>query len=163
KTGIARRSDSGKLVYQPDSNTVVIIVGDNGSLAQTVKAPFNPSRAKGTAYQTGVWVPLFVAGPDVAAPGRSVNKLVNTTDLYYLLGQIAGLDVDAITENRVDGQPMRGYLTNPDQSPIRQFNYAQGGPNLQLHGGSNGPCVFNVVGTRRVCSQTPMSKSICGD
>src|SRR5699024_8900762 len=72
-TGIAREDDNGELVYQPDSNTVVIIVGDNGSLPQTVKLPFDPSRAKGSAYQTGVWVPLIVAGPQVIAPDRSVN------------------------------------------------------------------------------------------
>ena len=42
---------------------MVIVLGDNGTLGTTVKLPFDSSRAKGTAYQTGVWVPLIVAGP----------------------------------------------------------------------------------------------------
>jgi hypothetical protein len=64
ETGLAQRGDDGRLVYRPDAtDTMVIILGDNGSLGSTVKVPFNPERAKGTAYQTGVWVPLIVSGP----------------------------------------------------------------------------------------------------
>ena len=35
------------------------------------------SRAKGTAYQTGVWDPLIIAGPLVAQPDREVDHMVN--------------------------------------------------------------------------------------
>ena len=61
---------------------MVVIVGDNGSYLQTVRLPFDPQRAKGTPYQTGVWVPLIVSGPLVNEPGRSVTSMVNVVDLY---------------------------------------------------------------------------------
>jgi len=42
---------------------VVIIIGDNGTFAPGVKEPFDTNQAKGFDNQTGVWVPLIVAGP----------------------------------------------------------------------------------------------------
>jgi len=52
-----------------ETNTWVIVLGDNGSLGYTVMPPFNPAEAKATPYQTGVWVPLTVAGPGITQPG----------------------------------------------------------------------------------------------
>jgi hypothetical protein len=64
QTNLATQDANGNLVYDPGAgNTVIIIVGDNGSLGQTVKPPFDPGRAKATAYQTGVWVPLILPAP----------------------------------------------------------------------------------------------------
>ena len=75
ETGIATRGPDGSLRYDPErSDTMIVIMGDNGTYAPGVKAPFNPLRAKATVYQTGVWVPLIVAGPLVKAPGREVRR-----------------------------------------------------------------------------------------
>ena len=51
------------------------IVNDNGSLGSQVRLPFDPTRAKGTAYQTGVWTPMVVAG-------AKVNPLNSGKDVY---------------------------------------------------------------------------------
>src|SRR5690606_6285274 len=41
ETGIAKRNRDGSLNYDPKaSNTVIVIVGDNGTLAVAVKPPF---------------------------------------------------------------------------------------------------------------------------
>ena len=61
---------------------MVIIIGDNGTFAPGVKVTFDSSRATGYVYQTGVWVPLIVAGPLVAYPGRQVTSMVNIADLF---------------------------------------------------------------------------------
>src|SRR5581483_6033865 len=91
-TGLAQRGEDGSFVYDPaQTNAMVVIVGDNGTLGQTVKPPFDPTRAKGTAYQTGVWVPLVVAGPLVREPNRAVSHMVNIVDLFALFGEIAGI------------------------------------------------------------------------
>jgi hypothetical protein len=66
--GAATLNADQSLSLDPDSNTVIVILGDNGTLGYSVKLPFDPNRAKGTAYQTGVWVPLIVAGPMVNTP-----------------------------------------------------------------------------------------------
>ena len=126
ETGVATRGVGGELVYTPEaSNTLVVIIGDNGSFAPTVKAPFDIERSKGTAYQTGVWVPLIVSGPMVAAPGRTVEQMVNVADLYSLFGEVAGLDIHALVPRPVDAKPMLSYLTNPAQESIREFNFTQ--------------------------------------
>ncbi len=159
ETGIASRNLDGELVYDPRaSNTVVVVVGDNGSFYSTVKLPFDPTRSKGTAYQTGVWVPMIVAGPMVEAPGRTVEHMVNMVDLYTLFGELAGLDVRAHVPRPVDGTSMLPYLTDADQPSIRDFNFTQGALNLQANGGLNGPCVISGQ-----CTHTPMSHQICLD
>ena len=76
ETGLATRNKDGSLAYDPKAkNTMIVIVGDNGSFANAVKEPFDIGRAKATAYQTGVWVPLIVAGPVVAEPNRDVEHM----------------------------------------------------------------------------------------
>jgi hypothetical protein len=164
ETGLATRDHDGNLVYDPTAkNTVIVIVGDNGSLAQTVKPPFDATRAKATAYQTGVWVPLIVAGPMVVEPGRQVDAMVNEVDMFQLFGEIAGIDVHTAVPRPLDSVSMLPYLTNPDQQPLREYNFTQGGLNLQAHGAHNPPCVFVGSGSPSQCSQTPLSKSVCED
>ncbi|WP_166643030.1 sulfatase-like hydrolase/transferase [Alcanivorax sp. 24] len=158
ETGIAERGEDGALVYRPESDTVVVIVGDNGSLGTTVKPPFDVTRAKGTAYQTGVWVPLIIAGPMVAMPDRDVGSMVNAADVFHLFGEIAGLEVAGLIPNGHDGVSMLPYLLDPAQPTLRQYNFTVGGLNLQAGGGRNGPCVIATT-----CSHTPVNKAVCED
>jgi len=162
-TGIASKSKDGELSYNPEmSNTMIVIVGDNGSIGNTVKLPFDVSRAKATAYQTGVWVPLVVAGPMVKSPGRDNTSLTNATDVFGLFGEVAGLNPSkAAAPRKIDAMPMLAYLTNPGQSDIRQFNFTEGGLNIQKDGAHNAPCV--VGANPGSCSQTPLNKGVCED
>ena len=156
---LAQRGDDGGLVYEPsNTNTMVVVLGDNGSLGSAVKLPFNVQRAKGTAYQTGVWVPLIVAGPLVASPDRVVKHMVNIADLFELFGEIAGLNVHKVVPRPIDSVAMLPYLLYPSQGSIRTTNFTQIGPSLQANGANNGPC---VIGSS--CTQIPVSKSVCED
>ncbi|MBN8727077.1 MAG: sulfatase-like hydrolase/transferase [Xanthomonadales bacterium] len=159
ETGLASAKPGGGVSYDPAaSNTLIVILGDNGSFSPTVKVPFDLERAKGSAYQTGVWVPLTVSGARVAAPGRNVEHMVNVADLYRLFGEAAGINVDAAVPRIVDGASMLPYLSSPAQPAIRMTNFTEGALNLQANGARNGPC---VIGGQ--CTHTPMSKSICED
>ena len=158
-TGLASRDAGGQLVYKPQAaNTMLVILGDNGTLGSSVKLPFDTSRAKGTAYQTGVWVPLIVAGPLVNQPSRSVAHMVNIADLFQLFGEIAGIDVPAAVPRTLDAVSMLPYLKDPSQPSIRSWNFTQVGPNLQANGTLNGPCVISTS-----CTQIPVTKSVCED
>jgi hypothetical protein len=158
-TGLARRTPQGGLDYVPGAtNTMVVIVGDNGSLGTTVKLPFDGSRSKGTAYQTGVWVPLVIAGPLVTQPDRTVTHMVNIADLYQLFGDIAGIDVAGNVPRPVDSVALLPYLVDPARAGIRAWNFTQVGPNLQADGSINGPCVI-----ANSCTQIPVTKSVCED
>lgn len=160
ETGLARRNTDGSLNYDPTlSNTMIVITGDNGTLGSMVKQPFNGQRAKGTTYQTGVWVPLIVAGPLVTQPDRDVEHMVNMVDVYQLFGEIAGLDVHALAPRVVDSASLIGYLKRPDQTSVRSVNFSQSGANIQPNGGRNGPCVIGG----NTCSHIPTSKSVCED
>ncbi len=159
ETGMARRGEDGSLIYDPAaSNTVIVIVGDNGSLAAAVKQPFDPSRAKGSTYQTGVWAPLIVAGPQVVEPGRTVDHMLNMVDLFEFFGEVAGIDVHQEVPRTVDSVSVLPYLTNPEQAGLRTTNFAVSGLNYQANGARNGPCVISTA-----CTVIPTSKSVCED
>lgn len=160
ETGLARIGRDGRLVYDPArTDTMVIILGDNGSLGNSVKLPFDPARSKGTAYQTGVWVPLIVAGPLVKQPDRVVSSMVNIADLFALFGEIAGIDdVQAAVPRLIDAMPLLPYVTNPQQPSIRTWNYTEVGANLQVDDTINQPCVISGG-----CTQIPVSQSVCED
>jgi len=165
---LARYNDDGTLDYHPEqTNTVVVVMGDNGTYVNSVKftAPgeFDPMRAKASPYQTGVWVPLLVAGPMVASPGREVPHMVGSVDLYRLFAELAGADVDAvIPANRpIDAQPMLAYLTNAGQAGIRSTNFTEMGTNLRATGSGDNeyPCV--VPAANNVCTTLFPQKGVC--
>jgi Sulfatase len=152
-TGLARYGASGELIYDPlSTNTMIVIVGDNGTYLSGVKYPYNPLRAKGTPYETGVSAPLIVAGPQVVAPGRSVDAMVNGVDFFELFGEMAGVNVRSVVPSAhvLDSLPMRAYLTNPLQSPVRQLNFTQLGDGLKAPTTKLYPCVLQV-GPSFVC------------
>lgn len=163
QTGLATLNTDGTLNYQPEkTNTMVVVIGDNGTYAPGVKFPFNPGRSKGFVYQTGVWVPLIIAGPMVSSPNRDVDSMVNIADLFQLFGEVAGIDVRAAVPSShiLDSAPMLGYLTNPNQPEIRQTNFTQTGNNIQITAPS--PCVVTVT-TPYTCVQLFTSKGLCVD
>jgi hypothetical protein len=157
--GAATLNDNQSLVLNPNSNTLIVIVGDNGTLGYSVKLPFDPTRAKGTAYQTGVWVPLIVAGPMVNDPNREVGNMVNIADLYQLFAEVAGIEnVHDVVPRALDSAPMLPYLTTPGVESQREYNFTQVGNNHQAGGTINQPCTFVSS-----CSQIPVSKTVCHD
>lgn len=164
EAGLARRNADGSLDYRPqDTNTAIIIIGDNGTYAPTVKAPFNPTRSKAFPYQTGVWVPLVVAGPMVASPDREVPHMVNAVDLFSLFGELAEIDVrDAVPANRIlDAQPMLPYLTEPEHASIRTVNFTEMGTNItSTEVAAAPPCVVPALNT---CAQIFPQQGVCED
>ncbi len=164
ETGLAKRRADGSLDYRPaDTNTVVVVMGDNGTYAPSVKAPFNPTRAKGFPYQTGVWVPLIVAGPVVKEPDRDVPHMVNAADLYSLFGELAGIDVrEAVPAGRtVDAAPLLPYLTDPGQASIRSTNFTEMGTNItSTSTPAAPPC---VIPASNVCVQLFPQQEVCED
>ena len=101
------------------SRTTVIFLGDNGTIMEVATNSFLASHAKGTTYEGGVNVPLVIAGAMVedstSSGGRESLALVNTTDLFATVLELAGLDVGASVPRRY-GSP-RGTPAsreNPD-------------------------------------------------
>ncbi|MCB9879370.1 MAG: sulfatase-like hydrolase/transferase [Planctomycetes bacterium] len=79
--------------------TTVLFFGDNGTPQQTTVAPFVPSHAKGTLFEGGIHVPLIVAGAGVdAAPGSVVDQLVQVTDVFATVADLAGVPAERQAE-----------------------------------------------------------------
>lgn len=128
--GLATLDDEHKRIkrlYLDD--TVVLILGDNGTFGANVKVAdgYSLELAKGWVYETGVSVPLIIAGAGVRHPGRTVDALVNQADLFELFAEIAGVDAHAVVpaSHQLDSRPMLPYLTHPGQQQIREFNYTE--------------------------------------
>lgn len=165
ETGIAQKGWNGSLVYNSKkSNTVVVVVADNGSFANNVRLPFDAAHSKGTVYQTGVWVPLIVAGPMVKSPDRTVRSMVNIVDLFQLFGELAGVDVRKAVPatHGLDSKPLLPYLVNPrqDASPIRTTNFTQYGTNTRSTSHVDGACVVDSINT---CTTLFPTKDLCED
>ena len=161
ETGLATRATDGSLTFHPETtNTMVIIIGDNGSFAPTVKAPFIPTKSKASVYQTGVWVPLIIAGPLVKSPDRVVKHMINVVDLFQLFGEIAGLDVrkEVPISHTLDSEPVLPYLVNPNQESIRTNNFTQTADNIRATGTVIPPCVFEQFNT---CVQLFTTEKLC--
>lgn len=161
ETGIATRNSDGSIAYDPQhSNTMVVIVGDNGTYTLTVKAPFDPLHAKAYVNQTGVWVPLIVAGPQVVSPNRDVSGLVNIADLYQLFAELGGVDVhQAVPATRaLDSVSMLPYLENPSQPSLRTTNWTQTADNLRATTTVQGACVINSA---NVCTPLFPQQGLC--
>ncbi|MFO0874064.1 MAG: sulfatase-like hydrolase/transferase [Phycisphaerales bacterium] len=148
-----------ELVDPAITNTMIVVVDDNGSLGQTVLPPFAPKYAKQTVYQTGVWVPCIIAGPMVKQPGRSVDDMVNIVDLFGCLADAAGVDWRSLIPpyRQIDSKPMLPYLTDPSASHLRDFDFAiyEGGT---FAPGQVGPCIIagfvvdNLITTPGLCN-----------
>jgi arylsulfatase A-like enzyme len=163
--GVASKRPDGSLEYDPGaSNTMVVIIGDNGTYAQSVKAPFDIQHAKGYVNQTGVWVPLIVSGPLVNSPDRDVQNMVNVADLFQLFAEMAGIDDvrKLVPESRIlDSVSMLPYLTNPSQTSLRAFNFTQTGINISANGARPGPCLIPIPENAPTCVQIFPQKGLC--
>ncbi len=101
-------------------NTIIIFLGDNGTPNRVVQAPFTGKRAKGTIFEGGVHVPLIIAGAGVTRPGQRESALINTTDFWATLAELAAIP----HPNRNDSLSFAPLLTQAGPSP-RNFAYTE--------------------------------------
>ncbi len=112
----------GRLLDTIDLDTTYLfVIGDNGSPSGTVTPPFAPGHVKGTIYEGGVRVPFLVAGPGVA-PGAECEKLVQVTDLFATIVDLAGAPpVPRGAEDSISFAPL---LANPAAQHGRHWMFA---------------------------------------
>lgn len=116
------------------AETTVIFLGDNGTPGtdgfaadeSIVVAPFDPTRAKGTLYEGGINVPLIISGADVKKPNRESQALVNVTDLYATILDLAGVDVrTTLVDAKFDSVSLKPILNNTYNRNLRKYIYAE--------------------------------------
>jgi arylsulfatase A-like enzyme len=101
-------------------NTIVIFVGDNGTPEEAIQRPYENFQTKSTIFEGGIHVPLIVAGAGVTRHGQREASLINTTDLFATIADLAGA---GITKTG-DSMSFRHLLTDT-AGPKRSFLYAE--------------------------------------
>lgn len=123
----AMDSEIGRLLSsitsEEQENIVIIFIGDNGTPNQVVQT-YNSRRAKGSLYQGGVNVPMVISGKNVDRIHETENALINITDLYATIANIAGIEVSKIN----DSYSFKDLLSNSGDS-IRDYVYSETGDN----------------------------------
>ena len=100
-------------------NTVIIFIGDNGTPIQVVQSPYSASKAKGSLFQGGINVPMFIAGKGVSRNGTD-NSLITGADLFATIAGIAGSNTNEIH----DSKSFKSLLTS-NSNAIRAYQYAE--------------------------------------
>ena len=80
-------------------NTLILFLGDNGTPNQVAQSPYSSSTVKGTLYQGGINVPMFISGKGVSRTGAD-NSLVCSTDLFSTIAELAGVDISELHDSK---------------------------------------------------------------
>lgn len=108
------------------AKTTIIFLGDNGTPPGIPISPFDPANAKGTLHEGGINVPLIISGAGVKKPNRESPALINTTDLYATVLDLAGVDLrTAFAGTKVDAISLKPILNNTYNRSLRKFSYAE--------------------------------------
>lgn len=101
-------------------NTLIIFMGDNGTPRAVLQAPFGRTQGKGSLYQGGVNVPLLINGPLLQRPGQQEAALINATDIFATIADIAGISSGAPASSISFSSLLSG-----SQADTREYVYAE--------------------------------------
>lgn len=116
---IGRLLDS--LSTEQRDNTIIIFIGDNGTPAAVIDTSvYARPHSKGSLYEGGIRVPMIVSGNGVTRQNERESALVNSTDLFATIAQLAGSEV-AEVNNSVS------FIDtfSDNHSHTRSFNYSE--------------------------------------
>jgi uncharacterized sulfatase len=101
-------------------NTIIVFTSDNGAQAGGPSvlpgnAPF--SGHKGTYYQGGIRVPLFMHWPDKIKESKSTDMLVSSMDILPTIVQAVGGALPA----GLDGKSLMDFVLGKSESPVHDY------------------------------------------
>jgi arylsulfatase A-like enzyme len=112
-------------------NTIIVFVGDNGTPEEVIQAPYDRYHAKSTIFEGGIHVPMIVAGAGVTRRGQRETALINTTDLFATIAELAGTGVtqsgDSISFKHLlvdEAGPQRSFLYAEFHNQLAEWNAA---------------------------------------
>jgi arylsulfatase A-like enzyme len=104
---------------QQRDNTIVIFIGDNGTPAQTTDTTVYLNGSKGSLSEGGLRVPMIISGKGVSRQNERESALINGTDFFATIAQLAGSDVTE-THNSVS---FKALLSDANSS-TRDYIYS---------------------------------------
>lgn len=124
---------TGEGQYDPPSRTVVFYLGDNGTDPEVA-----PRRrwAKGSVFEGGIRVPMFVFGHNVPRDGRILDDPVDATDFYDTLADIVAAPPESRGTLPRQGMSFADLIGWGEPRPRREFTMSsimRGGSENWLH------------------------------
>ena len=99
-------------------NTVIIFTGDNGTPGQVSQSPYTRRTVKGSLYQGGINVPLFVWGNEIGRTG-TIDNVICGTDIFTTVAELAGVELSSIHDSKSFYSTLNGGASN------REYQYAE--------------------------------------
>lgn len=111
--------------YDIAENTVVVFASDNGGACyQGITENYPLRDGKGSSYEGGYRVPMFVRWPGVTKPNSVCNERVVGYDFYPTFLSIAQAQGDAEHNKGLDGVDLTPLLKDPNAKLAeREFHY----------------------------------------
>ncbi len=98
-----------------EENTIVIFASDNGGeTGMDITDNFPLKEGKGSQYEGGYRVPLFIKWPGVTKAGTTSDERVIGIDYYPTILKMAGVKGNRNHNRNVDGFDLTPILRNPD-------------------------------------------------
>ncbi|MFT5681975.1 MAG: arylsulfatase B, partial [Myxococcota bacterium] len=109
-------TELARLLSEVDQdNTIIIYLGDNGTMSTVNQGAYQEGHAKGSLGQGGVQVPMIITGPGI--PTGDVDAMVHVVDLYATILDLLGVEMSDDIEH--DSISMLPYLLDPTTPPLR--------------------------------------------
>jgi arylsulfatase A-like enzyme len=110
-----------------DGNTIVVFTNDNGGAWYAGLPDINkPYRGwKGTFFEGGIRVPLFIRWPDRIPPGQRLTMPPEHIDILPTLAAAAGAPLPA--RQRIDGINLLPFITQSAKPPISRTLFWRSG------------------------------------
>ncbi len=111
------------------ARTMVLIVGDNGTVGEVIHNPALTSHGKRTLYELGTRVPMLVTGPlvGISSMGGTCRNLVEGVDFWRTIANICGVPNAAIdaymTGTTIDSRSFLKTIITPSTPPARATAY----------------------------------------
>lgn len=112
------------------NNTIIIFIGDNGTPNQVAQSPYTSQRVKGSLFEGGINVPMFISGKNVNRFGSRDQSLLGSTDLFATIASVAGVGVSEINNSVNFSDLFSSSSTEND----REFIYVDGFRNGNVQG-----------------------------
>lgn len=119
----------GSLSAQEQANTLVIFLGDNGTPTRVIDRAAFPNGAKGSLFQAGAAVPMFISGAGVTRIGEREDALINDVDFFATIAELTGANLPAY----LDGRSFAPLLTAAGAG-VRDYAYTENSAGYAVRG-----------------------------
>ena len=108
------------LTQEEKDSTIIVFMGDNGTPNAQLQGYPN-QHGKGSLYEGGIRVPMFITGYGVDRVNEQENALVSFVDVFATLTELLGIEVQGGIDNSFS---FIDLLSDPN-APTRNYNYSE--------------------------------------